>query len=74
MSATTDIPGMDRPLEAYVERRRRRLATACVYNRRLVQQARQDAGHIAAFPVDLKPLEALVPHVRDRILEHGVDV
>lgn len=126
MSATTDIPGMDRPLEAYVERWRRRQAAACACNRRLAQQARQDAGHIAAmlrqkfrvtrvilfgslmtdrfsaesdidlavadlapadyfpalaeagkltaFPVDLKPLEALDPHVRDRILEHGVDV
>ncbi|MBO9336657.1 MAG: nucleotidyltransferase domain-containing protein [Roseiflexus sp.] len=123
MSATTDILGMDRPLEVYVERWRKRQAAACTCNRRLAQQARQDARHIAAmlrqkfgvtriilfgslmtdrfsaksdidlavadlapadyfpalaeagklsdFPVDLKPLEVLVPHVRDRILEHG---
>jgi predicted nucleotidyltransferase len=126
MSATTDIPGMDRPIEAYVERWRKRQEAAYACNRRLAQQARQDVEHIAAmlrqkfgvtrillfgslmtdrfsaesdidlavaslapadyfpalaeagkltdFPVDLKPLEALAPHVRDRILERGEDV
>jgi predicted nucleotidyltransferase len=33
-----------------------------------------EAGKLTDFPVDLKPLEALAPHVRDRILERGEDV
>ncbi len=126
MSAKIDIPGMDRPIEEYVERWRRRQAVERERNRRLAQQARHDAERIAAmlrrtfgatrvilfgslvtgrftadsdidlavdglapadyfpalaeagklteFPVDLKPLGELFPHVRDRVLATGEDL
>lgn len=47
MSATTDIPGMDRPIEEYVERWRHRHATERERHRRWAQQARHDAERIA---------------------------
>lgn len=126
MSAKTDIPGMDRPIEEYIERWRRRQAIEREHNQRLAQQARRDAERIAAmlrqtfgatrvilfgslvtgrfaadsdidlavdglapadyfpalaeagklteFPVDLKPLGELFPHVRDRVLATGEDL
>lgn len=126
MRSKTDIPGMDRPIEEYVERWRRRQATERERNRRLAQQARLDAERIAAmlreqfgatriilfgslvtdrftansdidlavdglapadyfsalaeaskltdFPVDLKPLGELFPHVRNRALATGEDL
>ncbi len=126
MRSNTDIPGMDRPIEEYVERWRRRQATERERNRRLAQQARLDAMRIAAmlreqfgatriilfgslvtdrftagsdidlavdglapadyfpalaeagkltdFPVDLKPLGELFPHVRNRVLATGEDL
>lgn len=126
MRSKTDIPGMDRPIEEYVERWRRRQATERERNRRLAQQARRDAMRIAAmlraqfgatriilfgslatdrftagsdidlavdglapadyfpalaeagkltdFPVDLKPLGELFPHVRNRVLATGEDL
>ncbi len=46
MRSKTDIPGMDRPIEEYVERWRRRQARAGERNRR---QARHDAERIAAM-------------------------
>lgn len=49
MRSKTDIPGMDRPIEEYVERWRRRQARAGERNRRLAQQARHDAERIAAM-------------------------
>ncbi|MGB9752972.1 MAG: hypothetical protein C0183_22590 [Roseiflexus castenholzii] len=49
MSATTDIPGMDRPIEEYVERWRHRHATERERHRRWAQQARHDAERIAAM-------------------------
>lgn len=126
MRSKTDIPGMDRPIEEYVERWRRRQAREGERNRRLAQQARRDAERIAAmlrekfgatrvvlfgslvtdrfsansdidlavdglapadyflalaeagkltgFPVDLKPLGELFPHVRNRVLATGEEL
>ncbi len=126
MSLKADIPGMDRPIEEYVERWRRRQAIERERNRRLAHRARCDAGRIAAmlrekfgatrvilfgslvterfsagsdidlavdglapadyfpalaeagkltdFPVDLKPLGELFPHIRHRVLATGEDL
>lgn len=49
MNSKTDIPGMDRPIEAYVERWRRRQALERERNRHLAQRARHDAERIAGM-------------------------
>ncbi|MCS6883009.1 MAG: nucleotidyltransferase domain-containing protein [Oscillochloridaceae bacterium] len=33
-----------------------------------------EASKLSAFPVDLKPLEALTPHFRERMLQTGEDM
>ncbi|MFQ3631065.1 nucleotidyltransferase family protein [Roseiflexus sp.] len=49
MGSKTDIPGMDRPIEKYVGRCRRRQAIERERNRRLAHRARCDSEHIAVM-------------------------